>query len=221
MNDEKMVTSMENQTDADGCDPIPSEHEAEDHASVIDISPGCDDSYDRDISTAESDTTSEHESAQDHLPSGDPLSDPAPDSDPPAPLSAQEQLGVLQSELKQLREQLDALTVTRESLGRITSELREFHTLYPEVSPAQLPDEVYEGMYMGIPLAAGYALYLKREHEKQKEAERINNANRLRSSGSLHGADADYLSPAEVRAMTPVEVRQNYHKIMQSMQKWH
>lgn len=227
MNDEKMVTSLENQEDADGRDPIPSAHEAEDPSSLaVDDAPSDTldrlESLDASLTAAQSaPETEEDRPGQDHIPFGDPLSDPASDPDAPAPLSAQEQLGVLQGELKQLREQLDAALVTRESLGRMTRELRELHALYPEVSLTELPDEVFEGMYMGIPPAAGYALYLKREREKQKEAERVNQANRLRSSGSLDGADADYLSPAEVRAMTPGEVRKNYHKIMQSMQKWH
>ena len=54
----------------------------------------------------------------------------------------------------------------------------------------------------------------------KKEAERINAANLRRSSGSLVAADVDYFSPAEVRAMSQADVRKNYQKIMQSMQKW-
>ena len=228
MNDEKMATSMENQTDAVGCDPLPSTCEdAVDAAFSAGDVGQCDDRYAADTSDA-SLTASEPaapqkdaQSVQDHLPVGDPLSDPDSDPDAAFALPAQEQLGMLQCELKQLREELTAMKETRENFRRMTDELREFHDLYPEVSLKEIPDEVYDSMYAGIPPAAGYALYLKREREKQKEADRINGANLRRSSGSLVAADADYYSPGEVRAMSQAEVRKNYQKIMQSMQKWH
>ena len=234
MNDEKMATSMENQTDAGGCDPLPSANEAEDPASLTDdvTAPhtGADNrtndsgtgvTNDTDDTAADSASTREDRLPDSDLLSvGDPLQDSASDSDAAFALSAQEQLGLLQHELNQLREERENAKKARESFRRMTDELREFHTLFPEVSLSQIPDEVFDGMYDGIPPAASYALYLKREREKQKEAERINNANRQRSSGSLVAADADYFSPDEVRAMSQDDVRKNYQKIMQSIQKW-
>ena len=228
MNDEKMVTSMENQTDAGGCDPLPQTNEAEDPASFPDADLGQTadngdrtDTDDRSLASSDPPATKEDgESAQDHLPVDRSLPNSDPDPAPAPPLSEQEQLGVLQCELKQLRDELASAKEMRENFRRMTDELREFHTLYPEVALSQIPDEVYDAMYAGIPPAASYALYLKREREKQKEADRINNTNRQRSSGSLAAADADYFSPAEVRAMSQSDVRKNYQKIMQSMQKW-
>ena len=230
MNDEKMVTSMENQADAERCDPIPSENQAEDSSPLTDTDPSTSDAApdrsapdDGGLSTDQpvAASTEEDRPAQDHLPLGDPLPDRHTDPDAALTLSAEERLGVLQSELKQLRDEVTAAKQMREDLRRMTNELREFQALYPEVPLSSIPDEILDGMYAGIPPAAGYALYLKREREKQKAADRINNANRQRSSGSLTCADADYFSPAEVRAMSQSEVRKNYQKIMQSMQKWH
>lgn len=231
MNDEKMVTSLENQTNAGGSDPIPQAHANEDSAPfnesnaerAADVdSDSRGNAHDRDDTAADGSATEEtRTSVQDHLSFADPLqtsgSDPV--SDPS--LSAEEQLGMLQCELKQIREELAAAKVMREDFCRIADGLRELQCLYPEVSLSEIPDEVYEGMGNGIPPAASYALYLKREREKQREAARVNDANRQRSSGSLVTADADYFSPAEVRAMSQSEVRKNYQKIMQSMQKWH
>ena len=231
MNDEKVATSMENQIDAGGSDPLPPSSENEDPALDADADVNPNDVADRSPNFDADDpiipapepaaSSSDDQPDENHLSVSDPLQAPHPDPAASPALVAQEQLGMLQRELTQLREELSAMQHSRENFRRMTDELREFHTLYPEVSLSQIPDEVYEGMYSGIPPAAGYALYLKREHEKQKEADRINKANCQRSSGSLFTADADYFSPAEVRAMSQSEVRKNYQKIMLSMQKWH
>ena len=134
---------------------------------------------------------------------------------------AQERLAELRDELTKLRDELTAERNLRADLRRMASELREFQTLFPDVPLSELPDEVTDGMCAGIPPAAGYALFLRRQRERERQAKSVNDANRLRSSGSLTTADADYFSPAEVRAMSPSDVRKNYQKIMQSMQKWH
>ncbi|MBQ8431388.1 MAG: hypothetical protein IJX28_00740 [Clostridia bacterium] len=105
-------------------------------------------------------------------------------------------------------------------LRRMGQECEEFGVLYPEVSFATLPDSVWEDVRHGIPLAAAYALAERRRSHTAQSALQSNQQNATRSAGALEGTQADYFSPAEVRAMNQSEVRANYHKIMQSMQKW-
>jgi hypothetical protein len=79
---------------------------------------------------------------------------------------------------------------------------------------------VQEAVASGTPLAAAYALSERRHQLEQAQAAQINHTNRMRSSGALRSTENLEFSPAEVRAMTPEEVRENLPKIMRSMQKW-
>lgn len=149
------------------------------------------------------------------------FADPVPDADPdPAtdpPQSQEGDVNRLREELRQLREELSRKEAF---LGRVGAECEEFHTLYPGTSLSSLPDKVWEDVKKGIPVAAAYALALRRRALEEETAERINRSNRERSSGAVGGQSNDFFSPAEVRAMNRDEVRENYQKIMLSMQKW-
>ena len=54
----------------------------------------------------------------------------------------------------------------------------------------------------------------------ERQAEQVNRRNDAASAGDVSGGTADYFSPAEVRGMTPAEVRANYSKIMNSISRW-
>ncbi len=100
------------------------------------------------------------------------------------------------------------------------AECAEFLELYPDQSPTDLPDDVWESMRRGIPLAAAFALH-ERRRTRIEEAARLQDAqNRIRSTGGVETSKGGYLSPDEVRAMTPAEVKANYGSILLSMQKW-
>ena len=134
-------------------------------------------------------------------------SDPA---DPDLPAGEPERL---RQELNELRRELD-------DLRKAQSECAEFAELYPKVSLSDLPDSVWEDVGRGLPVAAAYALFERREAHLKRLADQVNAQNRSRSAGALANARAGHLSPAEVRSMSPAEVRKNYQSIMQSMQKW-
>jgi len=108
----------------------------------------------------------------------------------------------------------------KRALERMGAECAEFCELYPEQSPTDLPDEVWENMHRGIPLAAAFALYERRRSRVEEAAKLLNAKNRDRSSGGVEASAGGYLSPDEVRAMSPSEVRANYESILLSMQKW-
>ena len=144
--------------------------------------------------------------------------DAALPADPPAGGIDPQELGRLREELNQLRE---AVYAARRSLVEEEAELEEFRTLWPEASLASLPDAVLHDMKNGVPLAAAYALNERRTERLAKIAEAANAANRARSSGSAEGECSGFLSPAEVRAMSPEQVRKQYRQILLSMSKWH
>ena len=139
--------------------------------------------------------------------------DPVPDTSPdPA-----DRIGELERELARVKEELKA-RISEEN--RIDADYLEFSTLYPSVALESLPDEVWESVGKKIPLAAAYALAERRRQVREETAAQINRQNKQRSAGSVSGTENNYFSPTEVRAMSQAEVRRNYSKIVESMQKW-
>lgn len=151
----------------------------------------------------------------------DPAAPPQP-VDPPAQAldadpKADSELELLRRELTQLRAKVDGQA---RAMQRIGFEYEEFCDLYPEKSPDELPDEVWDLVQRGIPLSAAYALTERKRLRKEEKARAINEENRRRSSGALESGTPGYFSPDEVRAMSQAEVRANYQNILLSMQKW-
>lgn len=150
-----------------------------------------------------------------------------PDPDPcPAPSGDEgETADELRRELTRLREQLAERGATTpphdQFLQRFRREWEEFGTLYPGIPLQTLPDAVWDDVERGVPIAAAFALSERRKLRVAEIADASNRENSARTSGALSGNDPEYFSPEEVRAMSQKEVRDNYQKIMRSMQKWH
>ena len=120
-----------------------------------------------------------------------------------------------------LREEIATLRALVETRREVPAELTEsFRSLYPDVSRADIPDAVFEEAQAGLPLEAAYALYERREALRKQAAERVNRQNAVGGWGRADGAGEDFLSPDEVREMTPAEVRRNYARIVESMKHW-
>jgi hypothetical protein len=101
--------------------------------------------------------------------------------------------------------------------ARTRGDLNEFCLLFPSVPLSSVPHEVREAVDGGVPLAAAYALFEKREAYRAA-------AGKKSAEGSWRGmntdASGDYYTPAEVRGMSQKEVHKNYKKIMESMKHW-
>ena len=99
-------------------------------------------------------------------------------------------------------------------------EISEFSELYPDRVLTSLPNEVWEGVRAGLPLAASVAYCEAKQRRREAIAAEVNRRNSAASSGSVDGADVEFYSPDEVRAMNAAQVRQNYSKILDSMKLW-
>lgn len=133
--------------------------------------------------------------------------------------SAAETIAILREELTSLKKELED---TRIAYGRLSKECEEFSELYPSIPVTAIPDSIWQSFKSGVPLAAAYALYEKKEAVAREKASSINEKNKNLSSGSLSkGKSEEYFTPAEVRAMSAAEVKANYSKILTSMSKWH
>lgn len=105
---------------------------------------------------------------------------------------------------------------------RAAAEYAEFTSLFPDMKLSELPDSVAESVRAGVPLTAACALYERRRAAELLEASKANEINSglsfaVRQDVSQEG----WLSPDEVRGMSPSEVRKNYRRILESMNHWH
>lgn len=128
-----------------------------------------------------------------------------------------DELTALRDRVRELEEQI----ATREcETARAQRECEEFERYFPEVALRTVPEEVWARVRTGVPLSAAYALYdvrVRREREaRAREEERA----AAMSVGIPDEAGRDYFSPAQVRAMSPREVRENYDRIFESMRHW-
>ncbi len=153
---------------------------------------------------------------------------PAGEADEPAPpeLPSDNPPTDMAQELARLREQVTSLRETlasqKAAYQRAGAEYAEFFTLFPAVSLSALPDDVWQSVQKGVPLAAAYALEERRAAVQAEKAQKVNQINREKSSGALNPTgNSDNFSLAEVRDMTPDEVRANFDRIMESVTQWH
>lgn len=147
---------------------------------------------------------------------------PAPeateDAETDSPESKAEELDALRAEIAALKE---ALSKKSAEADMIKGQLGEFSTLFPNVSPEDIPEEVWESVAVGGSLAAAYALYHRKEQLRRNRVRELNDKNAELSTGKV-GVDSakEYFTPSDVRAMSRSEVRANYSKILNSMKKW-
>ena len=128
------------------------------------------------------------------------------------------ELDLLRAEVASLKEAL-AQKVAEAEL--IRGQLSEFSELFPNVTPEDIPAEVWESITNGGSLAAAYALYHRKEQLHRERVRALNSKNAELSTGKV-GVDTakEYFTPSEVRSMSRKEVHANYSKILNSMKKW-
>ena len=120
-----------------------------------------------------------------------------------------------------LKEELDGLQKSKEEFLKAEAEKNELLLLFPDANTDSLPEEVLNDMSNGIPMAAAYALYERREFIKAEAASNHNSTTQKSGFGKIRTESAsEYFSPSEVRSMSKSEVKKNYKRIIQSMKSW-
>ena len=140
-----------------------------------------------------------------------------PTEEPEQPSAQERELEQLRARVCELEEQVKE----RDHLSlRVQRECAEFEQYFPDVSLRQVPDDVWQSVHAGVPLAAAYALY-ERQREQKAQAYHSRNESSAARLGELPGqARQELFSPAQVRAMSQSEVRENYDRIFESMRHW-
>lgn len=132
-----------------------------------------------------------------------------------------EEFESLKAEVERLRGALELQAERERNNARMVKECGEFRSYFPEVAYESIPDEVWESVKGGIPLAYSYALYEKRTERARSLAQSVNSRNTGMSSGALsRNTDERYFSPKEVRSMSREQVKANYTDIIESMRHW-
>ena len=155
------------------------------------------------------------DSLEDKKPSETPAcDDDTDDTKEEKELSAEEMI----RELKALKEELSE---KRRVLEKMSRDIGEFEEIFPDKRVNEIPDSVWESVREGIPLAAAYALYERKNAIRKDSAASTNVKNSSRATGPI-GRDVTetFYTPDEVRAMSRTEVKKNYSKILESMKKW-
>ncbi|MBQ2253444.1 MAG: hypothetical protein II328_05605 [Clostridia bacterium] len=105
---------------------------------------------------------------------------------------------------------------------RIIADIETLRALFPDLTPEQIPEEVWQKVSEGESLAASYALFYLKEQKEKERIETHNRENEEKALGKIR-QDKDseeYYSPETVRKMSPKEVRKNYDAILKSMDRW-
>ncbi len=118
-------------------------------------------------------------------------------------------------------EELAALKARLADESRKRAEEALLKELYPEVECDKLPEAVcQEAATAKIPLAAAYALYLRRRELAQAEGKIAARTAASESAGELTGSCGEvFYSIDEIRAMSRKEIRRSYKAILRSLEK--
>lgn len=132
-----------------------------------------------------------------------------------------EAIAELRTQIDTLKAEIERLEALKKAQNRILAEIGDFVVLFPDIPIESIPDNVWESVKQGAPLAASYALYEKKMLAEAKRAAEINASNARRSPGAAGSYTAsEYFSPEDVRRMSRAEVHANYSRIKESMKKW-
>lgn len=119
--------------------------------------------------------------------------------------------------------ELAALRAELAEKERMLAEEALLAELYPGVIRSALPEAVErEAREEKMPLAAAYALYLRRRELAAAEGEVAARLAAYESAGALGGDCGEpFYSIDEIRAMSRKEIRRSYKAILRSLEKGH
>lgn len=139
---------------------------------------------------------------------------------PPADDASQQPAPEVEALVARIGE-LEAMLAEREQQdARMIRECEEFEAYFPDISLRSLPESVWAQVRAGVPLAAAYALYERGIQNQKKKTEELAARAECCFAGLPGAAAGNYFSPAQVRAMSRREVRENYDRIFESMRHW-
>ncbi len=208
--DEKAPESISDSADTDGIEPSPDAREGAGEGS--ESAPTATDREAADTEADAADTEADEASTPENdAENGENTStEPQNSSSELQNTSADPEKEALRAELARYKARADELV----------DGFTELCSLWPDADLAAMPDSFRESVLRGVPPAAAYALELRRREVAEKRAREAHARAKSLASGGAGASSERLLSPEEVRAMTPVEVRARYKLIEESMKHW-
>ena len=108
-----------------------------------------------------------------------------------------------------------------ESESKAAEEIRRFREVFPDVKAENIPEEVWEAVSEGIPLAYAYALYKVESDGLSSYADEVNKRNSEKGAAAVSEGptEPDY-TKEQVENMSGKDVRRNYKGIVKAMKHW-
>ncbi len=105
---------------------------------------------------------------------------------------------------------------------RMTDDIKQLRALFPDLTPEDIPEEVWQSVSAGESLAASYALFYVKQLKEEERIEKVNRENEKKALGRIKQdkGQEEYFSPETVQKMSPAEVRKHYAAILKSMDSW-
>ena len=125
------------------------------------------------------------------------------------------------NESRQLRR--DSRRREREALRKseMEEDIRRFKEYFPDITAADIPEEVWAEVAQGVSLTHAYALYGAAAGAADAKARSLNRVNAERSAPlGTEGDPTDALTQEQVENMSPQAVKKNYNRILASMRNW-
>ncbi|MEG2118261.1 MAG: hypothetical protein RRY76_03560 [Clostridia bacterium] len=105
--------------------------------------------------------------------------------------------------------------------SEMQNDIAVFKKNFPSVNPQEIPESVWKEVTDGISLSHAYALHLKSAHESEKKAQDVNIQNESRAIPVENDAESNLpFTKEDVEKMTPINVKSNYKKILNSIKNW-
>lgn len=119
------------------------------------------------------------------------------------------------------KSELEELRAEKKVKENLSKELEVLLRIYPELSPDEIPEEVFDKTEMGKGLAGEYLVYkalldLKKAEEEKKDEENSSSA----PPEVKDIAEDAFFTYDKVKNMSRDEIRKNYKNIIKSMEKW-
>ena len=118
---------------------------------------------------------------------------------------------------------VDLAAELNESLRKTEMEedIRRFKEYFPDVTAADIPEEVWAEVAEGVSLTHAYALYRAAISAEDAKAQSLNRVNADRSAPlGTEGDPNTALTQEQVENMSPQAVKKNYNRILSSLKNW-
>lgn len=120
------------------------------------------------------------------------------------------------------QEELEILRRENREKEKVSKELDRLWEMFPDVTPEDVPDELWELVENGETLLGAYCILMAKKNIEEQKAREKNRENSMRTPPAVKGGTEkkEYFTRDRVSEMDRNQVRKNYDAIVDSMKYW-